>query len=93
MRVSTYKGRAVIATEGAAEAAVTANLSRYRDGLRTGWGGTLTPAPDSLQRVLNLTEGTLRLPDGQEAQFLRPDTSDWVTRKQLIIIGQDDAPF
>lgn len=91
--MSAYNGRAVIVAEGDADAAVTANLSRHRNGLRTGWGGTLTPTPDGLQQLLNLTEGTLRLPDGREAQFLRPDTSDWVTHRQLIIIGQGNAPF
>jgi hypothetical protein len=43
--------------------------------------------------VLNLREGTLRLPDGRETRFVRPDNSDWVTNKQLIIIGQLDTPF
>jgi len=91
--MSAYKGRAMIVAGGEAETAVTANLSRHINGLRTGWSGTLTPTPDGLQQLLNLTEGTLRLPDGREAQFLRPDTSDWVAHRQLIIIGQDDAPF
>jgi hypothetical protein len=91
--MSAYNGRAVVIAEGVTEAAVTARLSQRRNGLRTDWGGTLTPTPDDLKQMLNLTEGTLRLPDGQEAQFRRPNTSDWVARNQLIIIGQDEAPF
>lgn len=91
--MSSYDGQAVITSEDGAETAVTANLAQYRSGLRTSWGGTLTPAADDLQRMLNLTEGTLRLPNGHEAQFLRPDTSDWLARKQLTVIGQGDAPF
>lgn len=91
--MSAYNGRAVVIAEDDTEAAVTANLSHRRNGLRTGWGGTLTPTPDDLQLMLNLTEGTLRLPDGQEAQFLRPNTSDWIAHNQLIIIGQGEAPF
>jgi len=43
--------------------------------------------------LLNLTDGRLRLPDGTEAEFLRTDTSDWVSMKQLTIIGQDTPPF
>ena len=88
-----YKGRAVVIAEGKNEVAVTANLRQHRNGLRTHWGGTLTPTPDGLQQVRNLTGGTLRLPDGREAQFLRPDTTDWVASNQLTIVGQLDAPF
>jgi len=71
----------MIMAGGDSEAAVTANLSRHRNGLRTDWGGTLTPTLDVLPQLLNLREGTLRLPDGREVQFLRPDTSDWVTHR------------
>jgi hypothetical protein len=49
--------------------------------------------PDGLARLLNLTDGRLRLPDGAEAEFLRTDTSDWVSTKQLTIIGQNSPPF
>lgn len=92
--MNAYNGQAVIIIKDETEVAVTANLSNYRNGLRTDWGGTLTPtSPEGLQRVKNLTEGCLRLPDGREARFLRLDTSDWVTSKRLTITGQLDAPF
>lgn len=91
--MSTYSGQAVVTAGDGTETTVTTRLAQYRSGLRTGWGGTLTPMPHELQQVSNLREGTLRLPNGQEAQFLRPDTSDWVASKQLTIIGQGDPPF
>jgi hypothetical protein len=91
--MNTYNGQAVIVTEDDAEIAVTAALRRHRNGLRTDWSGTLAPATESLRKLANLTGGRVRLPNGKEASFLRPDTSDWVTSKRLTIIGQDDAPF
>jgi hypothetical protein len=91
--VSTYNGQALIITEDETEVPVTANLSSYRDGLRTAWRGALAPAPGDLQQLSNLTEGRLRLTDGTEADFLRSDTSDWVRTKRLTVIGQGEAPF
>jgi hypothetical protein len=91
--MNTYNGHAVIVTEDHAEVAVTAALRRYLNGLRTDWSGTLTPGTEGLRKFANLTEGRVRLPNGREASFLRPDTSDWVTTKRLTIIGQGDAPF
>jgi hypothetical protein len=91
--MSTYEGQALIITEDKMEFPVTANISSQRGGLRSGWGGTLTPASDALQQLANLTEGRVRLPDGTEAEFLRPDTSDWVHTKRLAITGQGEAPF
>jgi hypothetical protein len=91
--VTTYNGPAVLLTEEEAEIPVTARLTSYRDELRTSWRGSLTPTADGLQQVLNLFKGRLRLPDGTEAEFLRPDTSDWVSTKQLTILGQDEPPF
>jgi hypothetical protein len=91
--MSGYNGPAVIITEDDTEVLVTANLRRYRAGLRTDWSGTLAPSADALRQLANLTKGRLRLPDGNEADFLRPDTSHWVTSKRLAIIGQDEAPF
>jgi hypothetical protein len=40
--------------------------------------------------MLNLTAGKLQLPDGTEAEFLRPDTSDLVRTDRMKIIGQDN---
>jgi hypothetical protein len=92
--MSAYNGSAVIIDKDDTQVVVIANLRKYRNGLRTDWGGTLTPtSADGLQRVNNLTEACLRFPDGREARFLRPDTSEWVTSKRLTIIGQLDAPF
>ena len=91
--MNAYSGPCVVIIEDETEVAATADLRHYRNGLRTDWRGTLAPAPDGLKRVLNLTEGILRMPDGREARFVRPDTSDWVTNNQLSIIGQLDAPF
>ena len=90
--MSVYNGQAVILTEDDMEVPVSASLHHDRSGLRTAWSGTLTPADDP-QQVLNLTKGRLRLPDGREADFLRPNTSDWVGTNRLTIIGQNDAPF
>jgi hypothetical protein len=90
--MSRYNGQALIIGNDA-DVPVTASLASYPDGLRIGWGGTLTPAPGVLSRLLNLTEGRLRLPGGTEAGFLRPDTSDWVRTRQLKITGQDTPPF
>ena len=91
--MDAYNGQAVAITEADLEVPVTANLTSHRDGLRTGWGGTLTFTPDGLQQWLNVTTGRLRLPSVAEAAFLRPNTSDWVAARQLTIIGQDEPPF
>jgi len=91
--MSVYKGRALVVGDNGADVPVTASLTSYPDGLHTSWGGTLAPTPDGLARLLNLTDGRLRLPDGTEAEFLRTDTSDWVSTKQLTITGQDTPPF
>lgn len=91
--MNTYYGNAVIVHEHGAETLVTASLRSYRDGLRTGWEGALTAAPDDLREMANLDEGRLRFPDGREVEFLRPDRSDWAHFNQLNIIGQDEAPF
>jgi hypothetical protein len=90
--MDAYDGPAVMITEDDAEVPVGASLRGGHSGLRAVWGGTLRPA-DGLQEVLNLTKGRLRLPDGREASFLRPNTSDWVGTGRLSIIGQNDAPF
>lgn len=91
--MSTYNGPAVIITESDTEVSVTARLTSYRDGLRTSWRGSLTPTTDGLQHLSNLDKGRLRLPGETEADFLRPDTSDWAMRKQLAILSQNDPPF
>jgi hypothetical protein len=88
-----YTGPALVIAENDTEVRVNALLNSGRDGLRSAWGGVLTPTSDGLRRLLNLTTGRLRLSDGTEAEFLRPDTSDWVASQQLTIIGQGDAPF
>jgi hypothetical protein len=56
-------------------------------------GGTLTPAREGQSRLLNLTAGTLQLPNGTAAEFLCPDTSDLVSTNRMRIIGQDVPPF
>ena len=91
--MGAYNGQALIITDDETEVPVTAKLSSHRDGLRSRWGGTLTPASDALRQLANLTKGLLRLADGTEAEFLRPDTSDWVGTNQLKVMGQDEAPF
>ena len=91
--MSAYNGQALVVGGNGADVPVTASLTSYPDGLHASWGGTLTPMPDGLARLLNLTDGRLRLPDGTEAEFLRTDTSDWVSTKQLTIIGQNSPPF
>jgi hypothetical protein len=91
--MSVYNGQARIVGDHGTDVPVTATLTSYRDGLHTSWGGTLTPTPDGLHRLAKLTEGRLHLPGGTEAEFLRPDTSDWVSTQQLKIIGQDSPPF
>ena len=90
---SAYNGQAGIVGDNGTDVPVTASLTSYPEGVHTSWGGTLTPAPDGLLQLANLTEGILRLPGGTEAGFLRPDTSDWVSTQQLEIIGQDSPPF
>ena len=91
--MTTFSSEAVLIREDGTEIPVTVNLSSYRNGLRTDWGGTVTPAPDGLREMLNLAKARLRLPDGTEAEFLRPDTSDWVGTNRLSISGQGEAPF
>jgi hypothetical protein len=91
--MSAYNGRALVIANNGAGVPVTASLISYRDGLRVSWGGTLTPAQEGRSRLLNLTAGRLQLPDGTEAEFLRPDTSDWVSTNGMKIIGQDHPPF
>jgi hypothetical protein len=91
--MATYSSEAVLICEDGTEIPVTVNLSSYRTGLRTDWGGTVIAAPDGLREMLNLAKGRLRLPDGTEAEFLRPDTSDWVGTDRLSISGQDEPPF
>jgi len=91
--MSTYNGEALIIGEDNTEIRVSANLRRSHGGLLTGWGGTVTAAPDVLGEMANLDEGRLRFPDGKEAEFLRPDRSDWALTGRMTIIGQDEAPF
>jgi hypothetical protein len=91
--MSAYNGQARIVDDNGANVPVTASLTSYPDGRRTSWGGTLTPEPDGLPLLANLTEGRLQLPGRIAAEFLRPDTSDWVSTQQLKIIGQDSPPF
>jgi hypothetical protein len=91
--MSAYNGQARIVGDNGTDVPVTASLTSYPDGLQTTWAGKLTPAPDRLAQLANVTEGRLQLPGGTEAEFLRPDTSDWVSTQQLEIIGQDSPPF
>jgi hypothetical protein len=91
--MTTYNGKALIICEDGTKMPVTANLSSYSSGLLTSWSGPVTAAPDGLREMSNLTKGRLRFPDGKEAEFLRPDTSDWVHTNRLSITGQDEAPF
>lgn len=91
--MSAYDGQARIIGDDGTDVAVTANLTSYPDGRRISWGGTLTPARDGLPQLANLTQGRVQLPHGPAAEFLRPDTSDWVSTNQLTIIGQDSPPF
>jgi hypothetical protein len=91
--MTTYNGQALVIVGDGIEISATVSLRSYRDGLHMAWGGTVTPAPDSHQPLLNLTEGRLRLPEGVEAAFLRPDTSDLVRSSRMEIIGQDEPPF
>jgi len=76
--MNAYNGQARIVGNNGTDVPVTANLTSY---------------PDGLPRLANLTEGRLQLPGGTEAEFLRPDTSDWVSTQQLKIIGQHSPPF
>jgi len=91
--MSVYNGQALVIGEDGASVPVTASLASYRDGLRTSWDGTLTPGQEGQSRLLNLTAGRLQLPGGTEAEFLRPDTSDWVSTNRMKIIGQQNPPF
>jgi hypothetical protein len=91
--MSAYNGQAVVIAANGVDVPVLASLTSYRDGLHVSWGGTLTPAQEEQSRLLNLTAGRLQLPDGTEAEFLRPDTSDWVGTNRMKIIGQDNPPF
>ena len=77
--MSAYNGQALVIGDNDACVQVTASLPSYRDGLHTSWGGTLAPAQEGQARLLNLTARNLQLPDGTEAEFLRPDTSDLVS--------------
>lgn len=91
--MSAYNGQAMVIVDNGVNVPVVASLTSYRDGLYVSWGGTLTSASEEQSRLLNLTTGKLQLPDGTEAEFLRPDTSDWVGTNRLKITGQDDPPF
>jgi hypothetical protein len=91
--MSVYNGQALVIGDNDDRVPVTASLTSNRDGLRTSWGGTLTPVQQGQSRLLNLTAGKLQLPDGTEAEFLRPDTSDLVRTDRMKIIGQDNPPF
>jgi hypothetical protein len=89
--MSAYNGQALVIGEDGAS--VTASLASYQDGLHTSWGGTLTPGQEGRSRLLHLTAGRLQLPGGTEAEFLRLDTSDWVSTNRMKITGQDNPPF
>jgi hypothetical protein len=91
--MSAYNGQALVIGQDGASVRVTASLTSYRDGLRISWDGTLTPAQEGQPQLLELTAGRLQLPDGTEAAFLRPDTSDWVSTNRMKVIGQDNPPF
>ena len=91
--MSAYNGQAMVIADNGADVPVTASLTSYRDGLHISWRGTLMPAQEGQPWLLNLTAGRLQLPDGTEAEFLRPDTSDWMGTNRMKIIGQANPPF
>jgi hypothetical protein len=91
--MNTYNGPAVLISKDDVEVPVRVDLSQYREGLRTAWRGTITPAANDLAQMLNLTEGRLLLPNGAEGIFLRDNISDWVGTNRVTIDGQGEAPF
>ena len=91
--MSTYNGRVVIIGKDGTEIPVTTSLRSYRSGLHMAWDGTLIAPEDRLRDIKDWEEGRLRFPDGTEAEFLRPDRSDWVRSSRMSIIGQNDPPF
>jgi hypothetical protein len=91
--MSTYNSSVVVIGEDGTEITVTANLRTYRNGLRTSWNGTLTAKQEHLVEMANWDEGRLRVPDGKEAKFLRPDRSEWFSTGRMQITGQGDPPF
>ena len=91
--MANHSSDAVILMEDGTQIPVMAQLQRDDSGNLTNWGGVLTTTPDGADATKNLTEGRLRLPSGAEADFLRLDTTDWVTTNQLRITGQGEPPF
>jgi hypothetical protein len=67
--MSAYNGQAWVVSEDGTDVPVTASLTSYPDGLRTGWGGTLTPASDGLPRLLNLVKDGSSCPAGPKQSF------------------------
>ncbi|MFF3247368.1 hypothetical protein ACFYWY_27430 [Streptomyces sp. NPDC002870] len=96
--MSNLRESATLTTDEGRELPVTANLHKGSAGLHTVWSGTLSvPAHERSTELLNLRQGRLRFENGQEAAFIRPDTSDWRGSPaglfQITIEGNGDAPF
>jgi hypothetical protein len=91
--MSTYNGRVVVVGQDGTEIPATANLRSYLDGHRAGWDGALTAMQEDVVQMANWREGRLRFPDGREAAFIRPDTSEWVSTGRMMATGQGEAPF
>ncbi|MET7711016.1 hypothetical protein [Streptomyces sp. NPDC005407] len=96
--MNTFRGAATLITDEGRELPVTANLRQGPVGLHTRWGGTLSvPHHQQPIELTNLQTGRLRIGDGQEAAFVRPDISDWMGSPaglfQITIEGNGDAPF
>ncbi len=90
----TYSGTATLIREDGSEIAVTAELRTSANGLRTDWGGTIAAAPQHRVVLANETSGRLRLKDGREGAFARPEPSTWVTEGRARVQGSDgEVPF
>lgn len=91
--MNTYRGASTLIVEDGAEIRAGADLKKSP----TGWGGYLTVDSENIKTVVNLWSGRIRLANGKEGAFDRPNREPAPVRTDLPfrirIEGNGDAPF
>jgi hypothetical protein len=88
-----HRGACTLIVEDGAEISAGADLKKST----IGWGGYLTVGAENIAAVLNLWSGRIRLSNGNEGAFDRPNRETAPVRTDLPfrirIEGNGDAPF
>lgn len=95
--MNNYQGDAIALTPDGAEIPVTATLRKGTEGHRDAWRGVVAATSDEGRwALLNIGQGTLRLPSGREGSFI-PSQSGRFTPGAAVfrvdITGSGEAPF